>query len=132
MHASTGYTPFYVIVLTHSRILLTLPRGGLEIGGGEVADWLADVRPKCVKKQVSEQLSTRVNVLQHVSDAMADRQDLRKEQADAIGRGCVESYVVKDPSASIFYLHTNVVSGVFKTKLHPRFINPSRSCPRKT
>ena len=39
---------------------------------GEVAVRLADVRPTSVKKQVSEFLTTRWNILRHVRDAMAD------------------------------------------------------------
>ena len=49
-HASTGYTPFYVNGLTHPRVSLTLPPSGLGLGGGEVADRLADVSPNNVKK----------------------------------------------------------------------------------
>ena len=79
MHDSTGYTSFYVIGLTHSRVPLTLPRGGPGLGGEEVADRLADVSPASVKRQVNEFLVTRLNVLRHVRDAMADSHDKQKE-----------------------------------------------------
>ena len=49
VHASTGYTPFYGNGLTHPRVPLTLPRGGSGLGGGGVADRLADVSPASVK-----------------------------------------------------------------------------------
>ena len=56
---------------------------------------------------------------------MADNQDKQKEQADAKGRSCIESYVVGDQVLiNAKYLHTNVVSDVFKTKLRPRFTVP--------
>ena len=90
-----------------------------------MADRLADVSPVTVQKQVSEFLATRFNVLRHVRDAMADSQDKQKEQADAKGRGCIESYVVGDQVLlNAKNLPTNVVSSVFKTKLRPRFIGP--------
>ena len=52
VHASTGYTPFYVNVLTHPRVPLTLPLCGSGLGGGEVADQLADIIPATVQKQI--------------------------------------------------------------------------------
>jgi transposase InsO family protein len=52
VHASTGCTPFYVNGLTHPRVPLTLPLRGSGLGGGEIADRLADVRPLTVRKQV--------------------------------------------------------------------------------
>ena len=43
VHASTGYTPFYVNGSTHPRVPLTLPLCGSGLGGEEVADGLADI-----------------------------------------------------------------------------------------
>ena len=63
---------------------------------GEVADRLADVSSASVKRQVSELLATRLNVLRHVRDAMADNQDRQKEHTDAKGRSCIERYEVRD------------------------------------
>ena len=51
VHASTGFTPFYVNCLTHPRVPLTLPLCGSGLGGGEVADGLADISPATVQKQ---------------------------------------------------------------------------------
>ena len=125
VHASTGYTPFYVNGLTHPRVPLTLPLRGSGLGGGGMADRLADISPATVHKQVSEFLATRLNVLRHVRDALADSQDKLKEQADAKGRGCIERYKVGDQVLlNAKNLPTNVVSAVFKTKLRPRFIGP--------
>ena len=39
-------------------------------------------------------LATRFRVLRHVRDAIADSQDKQKEQANAEGRGCINSYEV--------------------------------------
>uniref|UniRef100_A0AAV1T2E1 Integrase catalytic domain-containing protein n=1 Tax=Peronospora matthiolae TaxID=2874970 RepID=A0AAV1T2E1_9STRA len=58
VHASTGYTPFYVNGFTHPRVPLTLPLRGLELGGEGIADRLADVSPATVQKQVGEFLAT--------------------------------------------------------------------------
>ena len=78
VHASTGYTPFYMNGLTHPRVPITLPRDGSGLDGGEVADRLTDVSPASVKRQVGEFLATRLNVLRYVHDAMADSQDRQK------------------------------------------------------
>ena len=83
VRASTGYTPFYVNGLTYTRILLTLPLRGLGLGGGELADRLADVSPATIQKQVSAFLTTRLNVLRYVRDAMADSQVKQMGQAGA-------------------------------------------------
>ena len=51
-----------------------------------------------MQKQVSEFLATRFvfSVLRRVRDAIADSQDKQKEQSDAKGRGCIDSYKVGD------------------------------------
>ena len=125
VHASTGYTPFYVNGLTHPRVPLTLPLRGSGLGGGELADRLADISPVTVRKQVSEFLATRFSALRHVRDTIADSQDKQKEQADAKSRSCIISYKVGDQVLlNAKNLPTNLVSAVFKTKLRPRFIGP--------
>jgi hypothetical protein len=125
VHVSTGCTPFYVNGLTHPRVPLTLPLCGSGLGGGEIADRLADVSPLTVRKQVDEFLSTRLSVLRHVRDAMADSQDKQKEQADARGRGNVDSFEVGDlVLLNAKNIPTHAVSAVFKTKLRPRFVGP--------
>jgi hypothetical protein len=56
---------------------------------------------------------------------MANSQDKQKEQADAKGRGNVESYEVGDlVLLNAKNLPTHAVSAVFKTKLRPRFVGP--------
>jgi len=125
VHASTGCTPFYVNGLTHPRVPLTLPLRGSGLDGGGLAERFADVSPLTVRKQVDEFLSTRLSVLRHVRDAMAESQDKQKEQADTKGRGNVESYEVGDlVLLNAKNLPTHAVSAVFKTKLRPRFVGP--------
>jgi hypothetical protein len=105
---------------------LTLPLRGSGLGGGEIADRLADVSPLTVRKQVDEFLSTRLSVLQHVRNAMSESQDKQKEHTDAKSRGNVESYEVGDlVLLNAKNLPTHAVSAVFKTKLRPRFVGPT-------
>ncbi|POM58679.1 Pol protein putative [Phytophthora palmivora] len=106
VHASTGFTPFYVNGLTHPRVPLTPSRRVSGLDGGDVK-WLADVSSTAVQKQVDDFLSLRLSVLRHVRDAMAESQDVQNEQADAR------------------------VSAVFKTKLRPRFIGPFKVVAKK-
>ena len=47
---------------------------------GKIADGFADVSPDSVKHQVSEFIATRLSVLRHVRDAMADSQDIRSNK----------------------------------------------------
>ena len=93
------------------------------LGGGESSVKLAEIIPTTMQKQVSEFLVTRFSVLRHVRDAMDDSQDKQKEQADAKGRGCIDSYEVGGQVLlNAKNLPANVVSAVFKTKLRPHFI----------
>ena len=84
VHASTGFTPFFVNQLRNPRIPLTLvgqPSEG-STGRQSFERLLASVTPVGVKKQVQHVLATRVAIMQRVRDAMADAQDKQKEQAD--------------------------------------------------
>ena len=132
VHASTGYNPFYVNGLTHPRVPLTLPLRGSGLGGGGIADRVADVSPSTVNKQVREFLATRLNVLRYVRDTMAERQDKQKQNADQKGRKCIVSYAVGDQVLlNAKNLPTKVVSAVYKTKLRPRFMDHLWSWPRR-
>ncbi|KAG3244925.1 hypothetical protein PI124_g10316 [Phytophthora idaei] len=91
VHASTGFTPFYVNGLANPRVPLTPPRRGSGLSGGGIADRLADISPVAVRNQVDDFVSLRLSVLRQVRDAMAESQDLQKEYADVQGRGNVES-----------------------------------------
>ncbi|KAG3223027.1 hypothetical protein PC129_g6265 [Phytophthora cactorum] len=83
VHASTGFTPFYVNGLANPRVPLTPPRHGSGLSGGGIADRLADISPVAVRKQVDDFVSLRLSVVRQVRDAMAESQDLQKEYADA-------------------------------------------------
>jgi hypothetical protein len=63
---------------------------------------------------------------------MSESQDKQKKQADAKGRGNVESYEVGDlVLLNAKNLPTHAVSAVFKTKLRPRFVGPFTVVPKK-
>ncbi|KAG2761363.1 hypothetical protein PC116_g30024 [Phytophthora cactorum] len=96
VHASTGFTPFYVNGLANPRVPLTPPRRGSGLSGGGIADRLADISSVAVRKQVDDFVSLRLSVLRQVRDAMAESQDLQKEYADVQGRGNVERFEVGD------------------------------------
>ncbi|KAG3182754.1 hypothetical protein C6341_g5800 [Phytophthora cactorum] len=93
VHASTGFTPFYVNGLANSRVPLTPPRRGSGLSGGGIADRLADISSIAVRKQVDDFVTLRLSVLRQVRDAMAESQDLQKEHADAQGRDETETSV---------------------------------------
>ena len=57
---------------------VTLPLRGSRLGGGEMADRLTDISPDTFHKKVSKLLATRLNVIRHVIDALADSQDKQK------------------------------------------------------
>ena len=51
VHVLTGFTPFYVNSLKHTRVPLTLPLRGSGLGGGESADSLLKLAlPRCRNK----------------------------------------------------------------------------------
>ncbi|KAG3236190.1 hypothetical protein PI124_g18801 [Phytophthora idaei] len=132
VHASTGFTPFYVNGLANPRVPLTPPRRGSGLSGGGIADRLDDISPVAVRKQVDDFVSLRLSVMRQVRDAMAESQDLQKEYADAQGRGNVERFEVGDlVLLNAKNLPTNAVSAVFKTKLRPRFIGPFKVVVKK-
>ena len=109
--------PFMVNSITHPRVPLTLLLCGSGLGGGESADKLAEISPTTMQKQVSEFLATHFSVLRHVRDAMDCSQDKQNEQADAKGRGFIDSYQFGDQVLlNAKNLPTDVVSSVFKTK----------------
>ncbi|KAG2804412.1 hypothetical protein PC129_g9573 [Phytophthora cactorum] len=132
VHASTGFTPFYVNGLANHRVTLTPPRRCSGLSGGGIADRLADISPVAVRKQVDDFVSLILGVLHQVRDAMAESQDLQKEYADVQGRGNVERFEVGDlVLLNAKNLPTNAVSEVFKTKLRPSFIGPFKVVAKK-
>ncbi|GMF26753.1 unnamed protein product [Phytophthora fragariaefolia] len=133
VHASTGYTPFYVNGLSRPHVPLTPPRPGSGLNGEEeVAERLTDIIPLAVRKQIDAFLTKRLSVLRHVRDAMAESQNKQKDYADANGRSNVHSYQVGDlVLLNVKNLPTHTVSAVFKTKLRRALLDLSRSWPRR-
>ncbi|KAG4234491.1 hypothetical protein PC116_g17345 [Phytophthora cactorum] len=132
VHASTGFTPFYVNRLANPRVPLTPPRRGCGLSGGGIANRLADISPIAVRKQVDDFVSLRLSVLRQVRDAMTESQDLQKEYADVQGRGNRERFEVGNlVLLNAKNLPTHAVSAVFKTKLRPRFIGPFKVVAKK-
>ncbi|KAG4040702.1 hypothetical protein PC123_g23762 [Phytophthora cactorum] len=131
VHASTGFTPFYLNGMRHPRVPLTL-RGGTEssiLSGGEarkaLSSQVSDLRPVSLRKQVESFIDTRLNVINRVRDAMAIAQDRQKEYSDKHGRGNVNVFKVGD----LVLLDTRnlplaTVSSVGSNKLKHRFIGP--------
>ncbi|KAG2894140.1 hypothetical protein PC114_g16024 [Phytophthora cactorum] len=131
VHASTGFTPFYLNGMRHPRVPLTL-RGGTEssiLSGGEARKALScqvsDLRPVSLRKQVESFIDTRLNVINRVRDAMVIAQDRQKEYSDKHGRGNVNVFKVGD----LVLLDTRnlplaTVSSVGSNKLKHRFIGP--------
>ena len=72
VHASNGFTSFYVNRFTHPHVPLTLPLRGSGLGGGVSADKFAEISPTTMQKEVSKFFTTRFRILRHVRDAMAD------------------------------------------------------------
>ncbi|KAG3130302.1 hypothetical protein PI126_g20575 [Phytophthora idaei] len=102
VHASTGFTPFYLNGMRHLRALLTL-RGGTKssiLSGGEARKALSsqgsNLIPVSLRKQVESFIDTRLNVINRVRDAMAIAQDRQKEYSDKHGRGNANVFKVGD------------------------------------
>ncbi|KAG3058236.1 hypothetical protein PC121_g14484 [Phytophthora cactorum] len=132
VHASTGFTPFYVNRLANPRVPLTPPHRDSGLSGGGIAVRLADISPIAVRTQVDDFVSLRLSVLRQVRDAMAENQDHQKEYADAQGKDNVERFEVGDlVLLNAKTLPTYAVSTVFKTKLRYRFIGPFKVVAKK-
>ncbi|KAG3011223.1 hypothetical protein PC120_g14574 [Phytophthora cactorum] len=131
VHASAGFTPFYLNGMRHPRVPLTL-RGGTEsliLSGGEsrkaLSFQVSDLRPVSARKQVEAFIDTRLNVINRGRDAVAIAQDRQKEYSDKHGRGNVNVFKVGD----LVLLDTRnlplaTVSSVGSNKQKHRFIGP--------
>ncbi|KAG2874742.1 hypothetical protein PC118_g24200 [Phytophthora cactorum] len=132
VHASTGFTPFYLNGMRHPRVPLAL-RGGTESSilsvGGEarkaLSSQVSDLRPVSLRKKVESFIDTRLNVINRVRDAMAIAQDRQKEYSDKHGRGNVNVFKVGDfVLLDTRNLPLATVSSVGSNKLKHRFIGP--------
>ncbi|KAG3068607.1 hypothetical protein PC122_g16884 [Phytophthora cactorum] len=110
VHASTGFTPFYLNGMRRPRVPLTL-RLGLET--------------RSLRKQVESFIDTRLDVINRVCDAMAIAQDRQKEYSNKHGRGNVNVFKVGDlVLLDTRSLPLDTVSSVGSNKLKHRFIGP--------
>ena len=81
VHASTGFTPFFLNGLRHPRVPLTLREGTEDsiLSGGEARKALfsrfAEVNSAKLRKKLKVFIDTRLNVVSRVRDAMALAQD---------------------------------------------------------
>ncbi|POM65284.1 Pol protein [Phytophthora palmivora] len=86
VHASTGFTPFYLNGAT------TPPGTDASIiSGGEArkasCSLVSEIEPKSFKRQLSSFVDDRQTLINRASDAMASAQDKQKEYSDRKGRG---------------------------------------------
>ncbi|KAG2759213.1 hypothetical protein Pcac1_g28735 [Phytophthora cactorum] len=131
VHASTGFTPFYLNGMRHPQVPLTL-RGGTEssiLSGGEdrkaLSSQVSDLRPVSLRKKVKSFIDTRLNVINRVRDAMAIAQDRQKEYSGKHGRGNVNVFKVGDlVLLDTRNLPLDTVISVGSNKLKHRFIGP--------
>ncbi|GMF50515.1 unnamed protein product [Phytophthora fragariaefolia] len=131
VHASTGFTPFYLNGLRHPQVPLTLRGGtrssGLSGGGDrkELSSQVSDVRPASLRKRLLTFVDNRLNVISRVREAMAQVQDRQKVYSDQNGRGNLNVFNV----GGLVLLDTrnlplDTVSSVGSNKLKHRFIGP--------
>ncbi|POM76058.1 Pol protein [Phytophthora palmivora] len=93
VHASTGFTPFYLNGLRHPQVPLTL-RGGTVasiVSGGEArkafSSQVSEIEPESLKRQLTSFIDDRLTLISRVRDAMTLAQDRQKEYSDKRGRG---------------------------------------------
>ncbi|POM64638.1 Pol protein [Phytophthora palmivora] len=93
VHASTGFTPFYLNGLRHPQVPLTL-RGGTVVSivsGGEArkafSSQVSEIESESLKRQLSSFIDDRLMLISRVRDAMASAQHRQNEYTDKHGRG---------------------------------------------
>ncbi|POM75995.1 LOW QUALITY PROTEIN: Pol protein [Phytophthora palmivora] len=88
VHASTGFTPFYLNELRHPQVPLTF-RGGTDasiVGGGEArkafSSQVSEIEPESLRRQLPSFIDDRLTLISRVRDAMTLAQDKQKEYSD--------------------------------------------------
>ncbi|POM57631.1 Pol protein, partial [Phytophthora palmivora] len=120
VHASTGFTPFYLNGLRHPQVPLTL-RGGTTAfteSGGEArkafSSLVSDIEPESLQRQMSSFIDDRRTLINRVRDAMASAQDKQKDYSDKT--------ILLDTKNLPLKVVSSVESN--KLKLKHRFIGP--------
>ncbi|POM59776.1 Pol protein [Phytophthora palmivora] len=131
VHASTGFTLFYLNGLPHPQVPLTL-RGGTVasiVSGGEAqkafSSQTSDIGPESLQRQLSSFIDNRLTLISRVRDAMALAQDKQKEYSDTKSRGNLNVF----RNGDLVLLDTKnlplkMVSSVESNKLNHRIIGP--------
>ncbi|POM62907.1 LOW QUALITY PROTEIN: Pol protein [Phytophthora palmivora] len=131
VHASTGFTPFYLNGLRHPQVPLTL-RGGTvasTISGGEArkafSSQVSEIEPASLKRQLASFIDNRLALISRVRDAMVSATDKQKKYSDKTSKGNLN--VFKEGDLVILdtkNLPLKVVSSVGSYQLKHRFIGP--------
>ncbi|POM69491.1 Pol protein [Phytophthora palmivora] len=117
VHASTGFTLFYLNGLRYPQVPLTL-RGGTVasiVSGGEArkafSSQVSEIELESLKRQLSSFIDDMLTLISRVRDAVASAQDKQKEYSDKNGRGNLTVF------KQVNYYRSN-------NKLKHRFIGP--------
>ncbi|POM61846.1 LOW QUALITY PROTEIN: Pol protein [Phytophthora palmivora] len=129
VHASTGFTPFYLNGPRHPQVPLTLRGGTGAFIWGEArkafSSQVSEIEPESLKIQLSSFIDDRLTLVSRVRDAMASAQDKQKEYSDKHARGNLS--VFKEGELVLLdtkNLPLKVVSSVESNKFKRRFIGP--------
>jgi len=147
VHASTGFTPFFLNNGRHPTLPTSILSGGEATN--DVAEQLHVTNDTAInanfspleplemattanKKSVSDFLDQREAILRYVRDAIALSVDKQKENADKIGRKNKNVFKINDMVLlSTTNLPKHAITHVGSNKLLPRFIGPFRIVSRK-
>jgi hypothetical protein len=135
VHASTGFSPFYLNGLRHPALPLCLMGDKVHFGEGGarqlLASQLASIQKPEIRRRVDEFVSTRVNLITRVRDAMAEAQDSQKEQADKRGRRNTLEFKEGDHVlVSTKNMADDAISTLGSSKLLPRYLGPFKVLKR--
>ena len=129
VHASTGFSPFYLNSLRHPRLPHTLTNRSSSrfgVGGTSHVDSSNSGHvPRAIAAQVKAFTDKRLSTLRYVRDSIADALDKQKQQSDKHGRKMLFVFNVGDKVLlSTKNLPKEAISNLGSTKLLPRFIGP--------
>ena len=124
VHASTGFSPFYLNHMRHPRVPYMVGVSNFSEGGTPNSiSASSDRQPN--SKAVTEFVDKRMSVLAQVRDALANAQDMQKRQADKYGRKNTHVFEVNDKVLlSTKNLPSHAVTNLGSSKLLPRYIGP--------